>query len=79
MLSSFADAQRNADARARSSGKGEKKRQMGPAEQLEWVKRFKASSAKNATEFAKQHPRDLVPRSFRKWVAAEKRSFRKWL
>ena len=33
MLSSFADAQRNADARARSSGKGEKKRQIGPAEQ----------------------------------------------
>ena len=72
MLSSFAEAQRNSDARARSSGKGGKKRQVGPAEQLEWVKRFKASSAKNATEFAKQHPRDLVPKTFRTWVAAEK-------
>ena len=72
MLSSFAEAQRNAEARARSSGKGGKKRQVGPAEQLEWVKRFKASSAKNATEFAKQHPRDLVPKTFRTWVAAEK-------
>ena len=45
---------------------------MGPAEQLEWVKRFKASSAKNATEFAKQHPRDLVPKTFRTWVKEEK-------
>ena len=72
MLSSFAEAQRNSDARARSSGKGGKKRQVGPAEQLEWVKRFKASSAKNATEFAKQHPRDLVPKTFRTWVKEEK-------
>ena len=72
MLSSFAEAQRSADARARSSGKGEKKRQIGPAEQLDWVKRFKASSAKNATEFARQHPRDLVEKTFRSWVADEK-------
>ena len=43
MLSSFAEAQRKASARARSSGKGGKKRQSGPAEQLDWVKRFKAA------------------------------------
>ena len=43
MLSSFAEAQRKAGARARSSGKGGKKRQSGPAEQLDWVKRFKAA------------------------------------
>ena len=63
--------QRRADARDRSSGKGQKKRQIGPAEQLEWVKRYKASGAKNATIFAQQHPHDLKPRTFRDWCKWE--------
>ena len=63
--------QRRADARDRSSGKGQKKRQIGPAEQLEWVKRYKASGAKNATIFAQQHPHDLKVRTFRDWCKWE--------
>ena len=65
MLSSFAEAQRKAGARARSSGKGGKKRQSGPAEQLDWVKRFKAaeqndSVAKKAAATTQPSLRALV-------------------
>ena len=51
--------------------KGQKKRQIGPAEQLERVKRYKASGAKNATIFAQQHPHDLKVRTFRDWCKWE--------